>query len=57
MSFYRQGTLNSDVWCSKISVFSFMDVLLDFLKYIRSFLFPRAVISAFTGFVLYVRQD
>ena len=48
----KQGTFNSDVWFSKICVFSFMDVLLNFLKYLRSALFPRIVISAFMGIVL-----
>ena len=41
----------------KYLVFSFMDVLLIFLKYLRSVLFPRIVISAFTGFVFHLCQD
>ena len=53
----RQGTFNSDVWYCKISVFSFMDVLLIFLKYRRSVSFPIIVISAFTGFVFCLCQD
>ena len=53
----KQGTFKSDVRCSKITVFLIMNVLLDFQMYIRSVLFPRIVISAFTGFVLYLCQD
>ena len=30
------------------SLLSFLDILLNFLKYLRSFSFPRTVISAFT---------
>ena len=37
-------------------MFSFMDVLLNFLKYL-SVLFPRFVISSFSGFVLDLCQD
>ena len=53
----RQGTVNSDVWYSKKTVFSFMDVLLNFLMYLRNILFLRIVISAFKGFVLYSCRD
>ena len=35
----KQGTCNSDVLYSKISVFWFLDVLLFFLKYLRSVFF------------------
>ena len=49
----RQGTLRSDVWYSKISVFSLIEILLNFLKYLRSVLFPRIVVPAFIGNVLY----
>ena len=45
-------TLNSDVCYPKIFLFSFMDVSLNFLKYLTSVLFPRIVISAFIGFIL-----
>ena len=38
-------------------VFSFMDVLLIFLKYFRSVLFPGITIYAFAGFVIYLCQD
>ena len=34
-----------------------MVVLLNFLKYLRSVLFPKIVVSAFVGFVLYLRHD
>ena len=37
----KQGTFNSDVWYSKILIFSFIDVLLNFLKYLRSVLFRK----------------
>ena len=37
---------------SEIFVFLFIDVLLNFRKYLRSVLFPSIVISAFMGFVL-----
>ena len=46
----RQGTLESVNWYSKRSVFSFIVVLLNFLKYRRSVLFPKIVVSAFAGF-------
>ena len=46
----------SGVWYSKISVFSFMFVLLNLLKY-PSVLFPNTVQSTFTGFVLYWCQS
>ena len=32
-------------------------MLLNFLKYQRSVLFPKIVVSAFTGFVLYLCHD
>ena len=38
-------------------MFPFMDMLLIFSKYLRNGLFPRIVISAFTGFNLYLSQD
>ena len=41
-----QSTLISRVWYSKISLFSFMEVSLNFPKHIRSVLFPRIVMSA-----------
>ena len=41
----RQGTLKSGVWYSKRSVFSFIVVLLNFLKYRMSVLFPNIVAS------------
>ena len=53
----RHGTLISDVWYSKISVFSLIEVLLNFLKYFRMVFFPRMVISALIGLVLYLCQD
>ena len=40
-----------------MSVFSFMVVLLNFLKYLRSVLFPKIVVLAFVGFVLYLCHD
>ena len=40
-----------------MSVFSFMVVLLNFLKYLRSVLFPEIVVSAFVGFVLNLCHD
>ena len=53
----RQGTLRSDVWYSKISVFSLIEVLLNFLKYLRRVLFPRMVRSALIGLILYLCRD
>ena len=53
----RQGTLESINWYSKRSVFSFIVVLLNFLKYRRSVLFPKIGVSAFTGFVLNLCHD
>ena len=53
----RQGTLELDVLCSKRSVFSFIVVLLNFLKYRWSVLFPNIVVSAFAGFVLFLCHD
>ena len=47
----------SDLWNSELSVFSLIEVLLNFLKYLRSVLFPRVVISALIGLVLYLCQD
>ena len=34
-----------------------MVVLLNFLKYLRSVLFPKIVVSAFVDFVLYLCHD
>ena len=53
----KQGTFNLGFWYSKILVFLFIDKLLNFLKYRRSVLFPRIVISAFNGFALNLCQD
>ena len=53
----RQGTLRSGVWYSRISVFSFIEILLSFRRNPRSVLFPRIVISALVGLVLYLCQD
>ena len=53
----RQGTLKSGVLFSKISVFSFIVVILNFLNYRRSVLFPKIVVSALVGLVLYLCQD
>ena len=36
---------------------SFIVVLLNFLKYLRSVLFPKIVVSAFAGFVIYLCYD
>ena len=52
-----KGTLNACVCYSKTFVFSFIDVLLDFLKNLRIFLFPLIVISAFIGFDLQLCKD
>ena len=52
-----QGTLRSDVWYSKISVLSFIKVFFNFLKNLRSVLFPGIVMSALIGLVLYMSQD
>ena len=38
-------------------VFSLIDVLLKFPKYLRSVLVPRTVISTFMGFVLYLGKN
>ena len=46
----KKGAFSSGVWYSKIFVFSFINVLLNFLKYLRSVLFPRIVISVFFRF-------
>ena len=48
----REGTLESNVLYSKKSVFSFIVVLLNFLKYRRSVLFPNTVVSAFALFYI-----
>ena len=53
----RQGSLRSGVWFSKISVFSFMDVFLNFLNNPRIVLFPRIVMSALIGLLLYLCQN
>ena len=53
----RQATLELGVLYSKRSVFSPLVVLLNFLKYRRSVLFPNIVVSAFAGFVLYLCHD
>ena len=53
----RQGTLESFNLYSKRSVFSSIVVLLNFRKYRRSVLFPKIVVSAFTGLVLYLCHD
>ena len=38
-------------------MFSLIAVLLNFRKYCRSVLFPKIVVSAFTGLVLYLCHD
>ena len=38
-------------------VLPLMVVLLNFLKYLSSVLFPKIVVSAFVGFVLYLCHD
>ena len=38
-------------------MFSLIEVLLNFLKYLRSASFPSMVVSAFSGLVLYLCQD
>ena len=53
----RQGLLESDVWYSRRPVFSFIVVLLNFLKYRMILLFPKIVVSAFVGVVLYLCHD
>ena len=53
----RQGFLESSNFCSKRSVISFIVVLLNFRKYRRSVSFPKTVLSAFAGFVLYLCHD
>ena len=52
----RQGTWISDVWYSRISRFSLIDVLLNFLNYLRRVLFPKMVVLALIGLVLYLCQ-
>ena len=49
--------MRSIVWYSKISVFSLIEVLLIFLRYLRKVLFLRMVISALIGLVLCLCQD
>ena len=44
-------------WYSRLSVFSLIEVSLNFLKYLRRVLFPSMVASAFIGLVLYLCQD
>ena len=53
----RQGTVDSFNWYSRRSVFSLIVVLLNFRKYRRNVLFPKIVVSAFTGLVLYLCHD
>ena len=53
----RQGTVDSFSWYSRRSVFSLIVVLLNFRKYRRSVLFPKIVVSALTGLVLYLCHD
>ena len=53
----RQRTLRSNVWYSRTAVISFIEVFLNFLKQLRNVLFPRIVISALIGLVLYLCQD
>ena len=38
-------------------MFSFIEVILNFLKYLRGVLFPRIMISALIGLVLYLCKD
>ena len=38
-------------------LFSLIEVLLNFLKYLRRVLFPRIVVLALIGLVLYLCQD
>ena len=52
----RHFTLKSLLY-SIMCLFSFMLVLLNFLKYLRSVLFPKIVVSVFVGLVLYLCQD
>ena len=47
-----QGQTCREVVCFKRSVFSIIAVLLSFLKYRRSVLLPKIVVSAFAGLVL-----
>ena len=53
----RHGTVDSFYWYSRRSVFSLIVVLLSFRKYRRSVLFPKMVVSALTGLVLYLCHD
>ena len=53
----RQGTVDSFNLYSRRSVFSLIVVLLNFRKYRRSVLFPKIVVSALTGLVLYLCHD
>ena len=38
-------------------MFSLIEGLLDFLKYLRRVLFPSMVVSALSGLLLYLCQD
>ena len=53
----KQSTLISGILYSRISVFSLIEVLLIFLKYLRRVLFPSRVVSASSGLVLYFCQE
>ena len=53
----RHGVLRSDAWFSNISLFSFIEVFLNFLKYLRRVLFPTNVILALIGLVFDLCQD
>ena len=53
----RQGTIESFNCYSRRSLFSLIVVLLNFRKYRRSVSFPKIVVSAFTGLVLYLCHD
>ena len=50
----KQGTLISGVWYSRISAFSLIEVFLNFLKYLRRFLFSSMVVTALSCLVLYL---
>ena len=53
----RQGTVDSFNCYSRRSVFSLIVVILNFRNYLRSVLFPKIVVSALTGLVLYLCHD
>ena len=53
----KQDTLRSVVSNSRIYVSSFIEVLFNFRKCLRSVSFPRIVVSALNGLVLYLCQD